>query len=435
MEMECGLSQLMDLPTDIPVQHQILESSYMDILPMSTVAGASEVQFFVKNNGDTFIDLSSSEIMTSFRVKKLNGNDLVTGDKVSVINGIGATLFNSIDCWLGDELVTERTPNQAFRAMVEILTSTGRDSIESWLQSALFYQDTPGQMDNGDPAPTTAGDPVNKGLKERYEFVKESKKVKVRSRIHSDLFTQPRPLINMVPLRLKFHINKSEYVLMSSATNPGFKLVLEEMILRLRFIKPAEKIYNALVTQTVLYPINRVKIREDVIPTGQTSATISNFVSGKLPTKLVIGLVTNEASNGDYKKNPFNFQHFNLTELSIVVNGNVLNGTPLKFDYSANDYEDGYWSLFTLTGKNFRDEGVIINRQAYKEGYALYGFHLGPSGCNIGDYKDPSRQGTINVTCRFKNATTETISLTAYLEYEGLIKVNAAKEVIADFAV
>ena len=58
MEMECGLSQLMDLPTDIPVQHQILESSYMDILPMSSVAGATEVQFFVKNNGENFIDLS-----------------------------------------------------------------------------------------------------------------------------------------------------------------------------------------------------------------------------------------------------------------------------------------------------------------------------------------------------------------------------------------
>ena len=137
--MECGLSQLMDLTTDILVQHQILESSYMDILPMSSVAVASEVQFFVKNNGETFIDLSSSEILSSFRVKKLNGDDLAAGNKVSVINGIGATLFNSIDCWLGDELVTERTPNQAFRSMVEILTSSGRDSIKSWLQSALFY--------------------------------------------------------------------------------------------------------------------------------------------------------------------------------------------------------------------------------------------------------------------------------------------------------
>ena len=436
MEMECGLSELMELPVNIPVQRQIVDSTYVDIQPNGVVKGATEVEFFVKNNGDTFIDLSNSEIISSFRIKKSNDANLSATDKVACINAIGATLFNAVDCWLGDKQVTERTPNQAFRAMVEILTSSGFGAINSWLQSALFYQDTAGQMDNADPSPATAEDPVNNGLKERYEFTKESKRVSVRSRVHADLFNQPRPLINMVPLRVKFHINKPEYVLMSNSADPAFKLVLEEMTLRLRFIKPADEIYNQIVTETALYPFTKVIIKEDVIPIGVKSHNIANFCSGKLPQKIVFALIENEAANGSFKKNPFNFQHFNLTELSVIVNGSVHNGQPLKMDYDSDDFDNGYWSLFTVTGKKFRDEGIIIPRKGYKAGNCIYGINLSPSGCNIGEYKDPERNGSINITCRFKNALTETLSLCSYLQYDNsFVSINPAKEVITNFQV
>ena len=122
-------------------------------------------------------------------------------------------MFNTIDVWLGNVLITERTPNQAFRAMVEIITGYGRDAAESWLQNALFFKDTAGQMDNSNQSPTQGTDAVNEGLKRRFEYTKGSKRVVVRSRIHSDLFSQPKPLINMVPLRLKFQLNKNDYCL------------------------------------------------------------------------------------------------------------------------------------------------------------------------------------------------------------------------------
>ena len=97
MEMECGLSELMELPVNIPVQRQIVDSTYVDIQPNGVVKGAKEVEFFIKNNGDTFIDLSNSEIISSFRIKKSNDANLSATDKVACVN---ATLFNAVDCWL-----------------------------------------------------------------------------------------------------------------------------------------------------------------------------------------------------------------------------------------------------------------------------------------------------------------------------------------------
>ena len=433
MERECGLSEIMELPMDVPVQRQVVDSSYEYVKPIGPVAGSTEIEFYIKNNGDTFIDLANSEVVTIFRVKK-GDNNLVAGDKVSVINGIGAVMFDTIDCWLGTELVTERTPNQAFRATVEMLTGYGRDAAESWMQNALFFKDTAGQMDNANPAPTGAGDvAVNEGLKRRFEYTKENKRVAVRSRIYADLFSQPRPLVNSISCRLKFHLNKNEYCLMSDKTDAPYKIVIEDMSLRLRHIKLADEIYKSIVTQSVVYPITRVKVKEYIIPQGGKSFNIANFVSGELPQKVIIGLVTNEAANGSFKKNPFNFQHFNLSELSLVVNGSVHGGAPLEMDYDDDQYENAYWELFSATGKKYRDDGILIGREDYKSGYALYAFHISPSACNIGEYKDPQRNGNINIACKFKNAVPEPLTLCAYLQFESTITINPAKQVTTNF--
>ena len=57
-------------------------------------------------------------------------------------------MFNYIDCWLGNTLVTKRTPNQVFCAIVETLTSHGQDAAKGYLQSNLFFADTANEMDN-----------------------------------------------------------------------------------------------------------------------------------------------------------------------------------------------------------------------------------------------------------------------------------------------
>ena len=431
--MECGLSEIQDLPHDALVQRQVVDANYVYAKPIEPVAGATEVDFYIKNNGDTFLDLANTEVEIIFRVKKGNANaDLVAADKVSVINYIQATMFDTIDCWLGNELVTERTPNQAFRAMIETLTTYGRDAVDSWLQSALFFKDTAGEMDNANPAPVT-NEKVNEGLKQRFEFTKESNRVAVRGRIHVDVFSQSRLMVNNVDCRLKFHLNKNEYCLMSDETDAGYKIVIEDVSLRLRHVKLADRVYKEIVTKTVFYPITRVKVKEYIIPRGGKSFNVANFVSGVLPQKIIMGMVTNNAANGAYNLNPFNFKHFNISQVSLVVNGSVHGGVPLEFDFANNQFEKGYWTLFSSTGKKYRDDGMMIQRNDYKEGYTLFAFNISPSTCNIGQYRDQEQTGNINIAFKFKESIPEPLTLCAYLQFEGSISINPTKQVTTNF--
>ena len=44
-------------------------------------------------------------------------------------------------------------------------------------------------------------------------------------------------------------------------------------------------------------------------------------------------MMDNDSYNGNYKKNPFNFKHYNLTQIGISVNGEEVPFKPLKLNF------------------------------------------------------------------------------------------------------
>ena len=121
-------------------------------------------------------------------------------------------------------------------------------------------------------------------------------------------------LVNGVEMQLKFHKNKDSFSLISGVTNAVYKIVLEDISLMLRKCLPTDTKYIELQVskQNIIYPITQVLTKVFTYSTGLTSITINNAIKGKIPNRMVIGLVSNAAYNGHYTKNPFNVQHFGL---------------------------------------------------------------------------------------------------------------------------
>ena len=84
----------------------------------------------------------------------------------------------------------------------------------------------------------------------------------------------------------------------------------------------------------------------------------------------------NDAFNGNYAKNPFNFKHYALSEISLHLDGHTQPIKPLKPNFSNHQYIQAFLSLFTGAGKENRDEGNDIVREDYPNGYALYAIVL-----------------------------------------------------------
>ena len=78
---------------------------------------------------------------------------------------------------------------------------------------------------------------------------------------------------------------------------------------------------KALELGTAKYPIRRVVCKSFAIPQNYLDVNHEKLFSGQLPTRIVVELVHNRAFNGHREQNPFNFQHFNLQEIALYLDG------------------------------------------------------------------------------------------------------------------
>ena len=93
-----------------------------------------------------------------------------------------------------------------------------------------------GQMDQADP--TAAGEGVNAGLKKRYSLLQVIQKFSNGwPPLHSDMFFQPKYLLNGVDLHVKLIRSKEEFCLMSATANAAYQIVLQECALFVRKVR------------------------------------------------------------------------------------------------------------------------------------------------------------------------------------------------------
>ena len=318
------------------------------------------------------------------------------------------------------------------RAYMEALLSLEPVATESWLQAAAYHKDTAGKMNMADPNPADAAT-ANIGLKERAEYTNLSQPLVMRGKFHSDIFNQSKPLIDKVNMTIKFHRNDDKFVLMSSMNPAEYKIVIEHMYIIVTKLAVAERIEKDVINQVVPYPLTRIVLREFTIPAGVKQFPVNQLHKGNLPAKVVLGLVDNSALTGDYTKNPYNFQHFDVTEVSLTDCGNEVDGQPLQFDFAKNQYVEGYWSLFRALDKRYRNEGNDINRKDYKDGFTLYAFDLSPS-LSGGEYIDPKKDGRLIANFKFAKDTPETLTLIVYMQFDDSFLINEAGKITTNFS-
>ena len=289
--------------------------------------------------------------------------------------------------------------------------------------------------------PTEVNATANLGLKARYEFTKESTAVSMVGRIHSDMFLQPRLLLNHVDITVRLNRSKSLFCLVSSIGGGAtFKVIIQEAVLRMRKVKvsPSTILEHtaALSKMTAKYPLQRVDCKVFSVPAGNMSINQDNLFLGSVPQRVIVAMVDTDAFNGSYAKNPFNFKHYNANFVGLFLDGEQIPHRPMKLSFrTAGGVNNimGYYSLFTGTGKSYHDTGNQITRDDYDQGYTLYSFNLTP------DLSDDAhlqlvKSGSLRLEVQFDQALTQTINVIVYAQFQSLIQIDAQRNVICDFA-
>jgi hypothetical protein len=151
------------------------------------------------------------------------------------------------------------------------------------------------------------------------------------------------------------------------------------------------------------YPFTRTEVRLILIAAGSLSFNYNNLFSGLRPTRVVIGFVDSEAAARGYTLDPFNFQHFSLSQITLKLNQVPVSGNIMQLNYNepGRTMLPAFTSMFEVTNKLMRDAGNALSRYDVPE-CSYYCFDVEPNFIEEGSYLKLIKQGTCSVEAAFQ---------------------------------
>ena len=380
-----------------------------------------------------------------------NTTRVTENSKVGPINNFGHSLFKKIELKIGAglnrKLVEVGNSHYAYKAYLLNLLNFGNDAKSTWLQSSLFYKDTEGQFDNvetlsrknkkikleGVETETEIDvlEPVSSNIgfiSRRNFFISSNGKINIIIPIHCDFMHTNRFLLNNIGMFFEFEKNKDNFLLMGEVDHK-VKIKKVNMLVRKCQIHQSVKMahISALQIAPAKYPIRQKKVTCIMIDTGSQEYDISSF-GHIIPSKIILGLVSDQAYNGSLNKNPFNFLPHCVTKVTLIID-NV--SKVIEINQENNDFAEGYHAL--VEGMNiYGGEGNDISISDYSKGNCLFFFNLNPDKGYCDQY-NVIKSGSIQVKLEFSKEVSEKLRLIAFMEYDNQINIDKKHEISFDY--
>ena len=476
----CDKSEV-DLFRVPPTQQSLERGRWIDYAPLSSVENANSAITFLIARTDEYIDLSKTILTVTGKITKKDGTSKLDGNdqsNVAPVNNFLHSLFRQVDVYLNGKQVTPAMGTYAYRSYIETLLNYDVSAKQSQFSSALYYKDTPGQMDKvgalassttlnyrtaqGTGGPSAEKDASEKlyvpesgnvGFAKRHQFIKNGNRFVLSGPIFADIFMTDRLLLNMMDLKVVLNHSSDAFSLMEIGNSPAIepKVQLSDVVLKVRKVKVDQSVSDGverMLKQTpALYPIRRVECKILTIPANLPNVRQDNIFSGIIPNSFVVGLVHVDATTGEYDKNPYNLQHFGVTSVSLTANGQEIpfKLLTLKYPKDANgkidpandtelDFDEAYNTLFSGTGKIYSNAGLDITREDYPGGYALYAFDLTPDMCKSADYFNTVQRGTLTLALTFGDSKDHAIGMVCYGDFENIVRIDSERNAIYDIS-
>ena len=419
---EVGQPMELSIFASPPNQVAIDKINYTEERPISNLlSDSTPIEIVVSGAGSDYIDLRKSRLYVKLQILKADGSSLTPKEKTGIINLPLQSLFSHIDIYMNNKLVSVNSNNYPWKAYLKVVLSSGKEEQESQLQSQLFMKDD-------DPMDSVT---LNSGFINRYEYTKESRTFELEGNLLEDtLNLEGKLLINGVDIYMKLFRSSAPFLVMSGETSPNYKVKIVDVYFKTARVKLDPGVilnHRRQIRETpAKYVINRSNVIQNVIPKGSTEFYWDGIFPKAIPSKVVFGLLSQTSVNGDYTKNPFNFQHFNMTEVSLKVNGVEVYGTPLKLDFGVNrNYSTTYLRLFEI----YENTSLNISYKDFGAGYSLIAFSLDPCLEFQEDFINLVKHGNARLEIRFKTPTAETINCVCYYQSQAILAVDEAREV------
>jgi ribonucleoside-diphosphate reductase beta chain len=371
---------------NIPEQEDAYKSGrVVQHRPLNELASGGPVEFAIPGDSEEYLQLSSARLYGTMRVVNAKPGGVMAkldeDDVVATTNLMPYSLFRAIEIEVNGRPVTSLTTELAhYKAHIEHLLSYGEDARKTQMQASLWTPDTPGTMDD------VNHDGKNAGFTKRAATISESKKIQFYIPLQNDFINVQRLIPNNVNVKIKMIRAPDDFTLLSPLADARYKVELLDVRLYIRKVLLKDAIvarHRSLFAKgNAVLPFTRTVLRHRNVKPGDNRVDLGNIFNGKLPTHLILGMVSSTAFNGSYRLNPYNFQHFGLNYCQLKVADRPVPSAPYTPNFAEGLYAREYRSLFDESGILATNAGHSVTPEAFVGGNFFLSFDLSPDGCN-----------------------------------------------------
>lgn len=421
-----------------PSEAGIEKRYFVNHRPVSQLTDASSpYEFSFGGKSMDMLDMKNSTLHVKVQLTDADGKDIAEKDQVGPCNLLLHSLWEKVDIRYQGQLMTHTLGDYAYSAYMKTLKCLGAGNNN--LESVGFVLDS-GHMDSSGKIDIEAdgkkSSQVNIGAMTRKDWLEGGKTFQMEGPLLADVCEADRYLLNQTEVGITLYRTRPQFHIAAQDNTTQYKINIQDIYFRACYVKPSPGVLLGInkaleADHRALYPYTKTEVRSFTIPKGFLDVTWDNVFQGVVPDQVVVGMVSDAAKSGSYTKNPYNFQHYDVRELGLSVDGVYVPTQPIKLDFSEGGQN------FVAAYRDFMScmiscpDDVAINMNSYRNGYTLFVFNLDndkiPS-TGEGDFNLVKR-GSARLELRFGTALPETVSLIVYSAYKTVFQVDKTRKV------
>ena len=399
-----------------PADTSAISREWIEYRPVNQITDTSVLEFNIPAQSSAYVDFRRSVLNIKAKIVEGDQSNPADSEVLAPINLFLHSIFRQVHVAFQQTPLPHTGTNYPYKSYMDIILNSNQMEQDGVLTSQFFYKDI---LDVGTNDAKTGS---NIGLYERYTLAKAGKIIDMEGPLQLDIFHQPKLLVNGVSIGIKLWQSHDPFRIITDTVGASYKVQIVDARFKLCVLRPAGAVLLAndkLIQDTpAVYPYLRSEIKTVSIAAGQFSYSADDTFQGLVPSKLVVGLVSSAAYNGDYGKNPLNFQHYNCNSVGLYIDCQSFPARPLQPNYEADQYVDCYRTM-TVYRKD-----INVSVKEYKNGYCLYVLDIDPFYTF-----NTKRRGHCRLELKFSTALPESVTLIMYASFPEILSIDKARAV------
>ena len=386
------------------------------------------LEFEVTGDRNNFIDLQKIFVEIKCKIIQSTGApleydgtsaatkaDITKTNSPYLANNTLHSLFSDCTISANGLKISNANGHYAHKSFIETEFSHNKDAKNTWLVCQGYQFEA---------NPAALGTTVATARKEPFL---DSNIVQYYGRVAVDFFTTDRHLLNGVTLRIAFRRSPDDFVVYSDDAGKHYKVAIVEANLYVRKMTVNDNVVasieRTLMKSPAIYPYFETISKTFLVSTGQWGWKHENIFDKEPIRRIAICMSTNESFVGNHRQNPFHYQKFDLSEISICRNGLPIADSPI----STSNIKRLYFN--TLSDLAYVDDGHGISREDYPNHFVMV-FDLTSTQQASHDFIHPElTNSSISVEMKFATALTDNIEIFIVGEKASTIYIDSNRKV------